>query len=72
MSLHGQCARWAICGGLLVAAVPARSLTFGRAVEPPPAIYASGPTRTGRTSELIVPSLDAVDRMCQLALGVLP
>jgi hypothetical protein len=48
---------------------PAAAATWGRAVEPPPAIYASGPTVTGTTRELTFPTPQAVQAFCNLYLG---
>jgi hypothetical protein len=67
---RGLCA--GLCGAVLAAAPPARGFSPGRAVEPAPAIYASGPTRTGRTWEMILPSVPQVDYLCRLAQGGLP
>jgi hypothetical protein len=58
----GACAQYPTTG----------SLTFNRIVEPPPAPYAAGPTQTGATTEVRLPSVDAVDSLCQRSLGALP
>lgn len=68
--LGGLCA--AISGVLVIAATPARPFTRTRAVEPAPAIYASGPTRSGRTWELVLRSVEQVDYICRTAMGGLP
>ena len=62
----------ALCGLLLAAAQPARSLSPGRAVEPAPPAYAAGPTRTGKTWELVLPTVAQVDYLCRLSMGGLP
>jgi hypothetical protein len=55
-----------------IATPPARALSLGRVVEPPPAIYASGPTRSGRTYELQLESVEAVDYLCRVKLHGMP
>lgn len=47
-------------------------MSWGRAVEPPPAIYASGPSLTGRTKEVLMSSVEQVNQICGLALHGLP
>lgn len=39
-------------------------------VEPPPEEYASGPTQTGKTRELIFDDLEALQKFCQVWGGV--
>lgn len=67
---------WSHCvvlGGVVASApTPARPLDWQRAVEPAPAIYASGPTRTGRTREVHLPTVVQVDALCRAAMGGLP
>lgn len=50
----------------------ARGLTLREAVERPPAEYSSGPTQSGRTYALELPSAAAVDFLCRLGLGPPP
>ena len=52
----------------LLPATKSFALTFERAVEAPPAIYAQGPTLTGRTRELQLNSVDAVNYVCSVLL----
>jgi len=47
----------------------ANALTAQRAVEPPPAEFASGPTRTGKTWELVFDDPAKVNYFCSLAMG---
>jgi hypothetical protein len=54
------------------ATTPSFALTFERVVEPPPAIYAQGPTLTGRTYEIRLDSVEAVDQVCRTLLHGLP
>lgn len=68
--LCGLCA--AISGVLATAATPARPFSRVRAVEPAPAVYASGPTRTGKTWELVLRNVAQVDYICRTAMGGLP
>ena len=55
---------------LLALVSPSRlwALSFGRVVEPPPRIYADGPSLTGRTLEWRLSSVEQVDRACQALL----
>jgi hypothetical protein len=62
----------AVSGVLVIAATPARPLSWTAAVEPAPAIYARGPTRTGKTWELTLSSVAQVDYVCRSAMGGLP
>lgn len=50
----------------------AAGLTLGRVVEPPPRVYADGPTQTGSTTEMQLPTVHDVDVWCRLAQGGLP
>lgn len=50
----------------------AQALTLRQAVERPPAEYSSGPTQSGRTYALELPSAAAVDFLCRLGLGPPP
>lgn len=68
LSRHGSLARLIVGGGLLAVAWPTFAFTPGRAVEPPPSLYAAGPTHTGRTWEMILPSVEAVDYLCRLSM----
>lgn len=47
-------------------------LKLNRAVEPPPPQYASGPTQTGKTWEMILSDPAAVNYICGLQLGEPP
>lgn len=60
----------ALMAGLLASvATPARPFSLGRAVEPAPRIYASGPSRTGKTWELLLPDVAQVDYVCRTVMG---
>lgn len=48
------------------------NISFNRIVEAPPASYTAGPSQTGATTEVRLPSVDAVNSLCQAALGALP
>ncbi|CAN7393742.1 hypothetical protein LJR219_002425 [Phenylobacterium sp. LjRoot219] len=56
----------------MIAATPARPSGWTRAVEPAPVIYASGPTRTGKTWEMVLRNVEQVDYICRTAMGGLP
>jgi hypothetical protein len=62
---------WRIVFGLSVQAATG-SFGLNLAVEAPPSAYVRGPTQTGVTRELELPTVQAVDRLCKLALGGLP
>lgn len=53
----------------LAASADASALTLQRAVKPPPPEFASGPTKTGKTWELIFDDPVKVDYFCSLAMG---
>jgi hypothetical protein len=61
----------ALCS-LLLSPTASPALTLERAVEPPPPLYASGPSLTGKTSEMILPNVEQVDLLCRLWLRGLP
>ena len=52
----------------LAPATQSLAFTVGRAAEPPPAIYAQGPTITGRTRELQLKSVAQVNYVCGVLL----
>ena len=64
----------AVCLVILAAnaGVPTAALTVGRAVEPPPERYASGPTLSGKTWEMVLKDPAQVNYFCSLAMGEPP
>jgi hypothetical protein len=60
-----------VCTVLALAALgeKAEALSPGRAVEPPPVRYASGPTLTGATAERAFSNRDALEVFCNRHLG---
>lgn len=71
--VHHWCAS---VGGLGLAAVAvgavyssAAAFTFVRAVQPPPAQYASGPTQYGHTTEKTFSTPEALQAFCNFYLG---
>ena len=69
---HRPWLRLASSGVALAAPGIAHGFTPGRAVEPPPAVYASGPSQTGKNWELYLPSVGAGDYLCRMALHGVP
>lgn len=55
--------------GLALAAAPAEALSFGKAVEAPPAAYSAGPTLTGNTTEMQLDDVFRVQAVCNANLG---
>ena len=75
--MHNRCSKSIALPQLIVAvlfgsASPTRAFTPGRVVEPPPPAYAQGPTRTGRTYEIRLNTVEAVDYVCRTMLHGLP
>src|SRR5581483_1342828 len=57
---------------LIVTPHGATAFLLHQAVEPPPEIYASGATQTGKTYLITYPDPRQVDYMCRLGLGPPP
>jgi hypothetical protein len=75
--MHNHASRFRVLLQLIVAsawlpATPGLALDMSRVVEPPPPLYATGPTQTGRTWEMRMKSVEQVDFLCRSMLHGLP